>query len=95
MSMYISEAEGLEFLKTVQVLLASEFKRLTPHCPKCSLKMVKCINSETDRSFWGCCDYPNCNGSRFLRRARRRDRVEAAMNFIRDVNAAGIWREKE
>jgi ssDNA-binding Zn-finger/Zn-ribbon topoisomerase 1 len=70
-------------------LLEREFERMSPLCPTCELKMVKCHNSKTGRPFWGCRDFPNCNDSRFLRKARRRDRVEAALAFIKNVIHSG------
>ena len=69
MSTYINEAEGLEFLKTVRVVLASEYKRLTPRCPECGARMKECIADASGKPFWGCPRFPHCKGFRGMRRS--------------------------
>ena len=39
----------------------------TPPCPKCGKPMLKRIQKKGQgREFWGCSDYPNCNGIRSI-----------------------------
>ena len=33
-------------------------------CPKCGGRMVSRTNSRDGSRFWGCADYPTCNGTR-------------------------------
>lgn len=35
-----------------------------PKCSKCNEYMVKRINKATKQTFWGCWNWPECNGSR-------------------------------
>jgi len=35
-----------------------------PNCPKCGSIMVKRINFSNYNNFWGCPNYPDCNGTR-------------------------------
>lgn len=53
--------------KDFNVILEEEHKKrelqeaATPRCPICRKKMVL---REGYSKFWGCCDYPDCNGTR-------------------------------
>ena len=33
-------------------------------CPDCGGQMVLRTNRKTNEKFWGCCDYPECTGTR-------------------------------
>ena len=43
------------------------FSENAPQCPKCGKPMLKRTQTRGQmqgREFWGCCDYPKCNGTR-------------------------------
>lgn len=33
-------------------------------CPKCGQKMVSRLNKKNQQRFWGCSQYPKCDGTR-------------------------------
>lgn len=33
-------------------------------CPKCGGRMISRVQRATGERFWGCADYPKCNGTR-------------------------------
>ena len=65
----------LELVREVQVSQTYEPVRQTqdpissipkpqPICPRCAKEMVQRINRQTNQPFWGCSQFPRCNGTR-------------------------------
>lgn len=48
-----------------------------PDCPRCGIQMVQRHNREGDR-FWGCRDFPNCNGTRSIMDTVTKEEYEKA-----------------
>jgi len=72
--------------RQMQCLAAqNELANLTPHCPKCSVRMTLRVNSRDQSRFWGCTQYPNCGGTRSADAAtlRRIDDLSAFINSSR------------
>lgn len=38
-----------------------------PDCPECGTQMTLRRNSKTRMRFWGCADYPQCEGARGIK----------------------------
>ncbi|MDE5713002.1 MAG: topoisomerase DNA-binding C4 zinc finger domain-containing protein [Muribaculaceae bacterium] len=56
-------AERIEFRKTQASIVGA------PSCPKCGKPMLKRMQKKGQmqgREFWGCSNYPNCNGIRSI-----------------------------
>lgn len=59
-------------------------------CPECGGPMVSRANKTTGQRFWGCADYPKCNGTRDTDGQSRAEREPSG----RRDEGASRWRNE-
>jgi ssDNA-binding Zn-finger/Zn-ribbon topoisomerase 1 len=75
----------------MSVDLSKVVNKRGPKCPKCRKAMTLRTNRKDQSQFWGCVQYPDCNGTYSLQHAQRVMDAEA-QEALQNIEAANVPR---